>query len=507
MPHIAPSSAIPYKGWTWRGARLEAAELAAYTTGAQTRHLGVADTRTGGEREFPVLFRVYARQAWATPGDLEEIRFPPDAEFLVREVQSLAGDRICIHLEQATEDAGTDPGLAREFRAWLPTVIGRLPRPDADLEVRWAAPFACWYRGAQSGDAPRTGIVYDAEDACRFVVEGTGQDEATVRKVLGAMQRYLELAHLSEDSQDGDLEREREAMRHLLPGEPGVIENEPRLAYLGLVTGLGEDVLEDILDMEFQYCDSIGLLEPEEEEEEGIHRILDDHLEHWEAVAYDLDAVLDGLREDPRIEGLRASVPSPSPRWWTVTSSAVPQSGALETVRIDGRTGDAPELITAFPAARDGAGHLLRIRGVRERSLGCEALVEAVTASGLALCYFDIDHLHPWNEREEAEEVTVALAAFALSLGPAPDRELYLDPVGDGEARFQGRVETLDVAGAWDQILYRMDIALCAAEDPFILPIYATAGFRPRLGEVVQGRLWLQGGLPRGRGVHAIFSC
>jgi len=342
MPRIPPSSGIPYQGWTWRGARLEAAELAAYTTGAQTRHLGVADTRTGGEREFPVLFRVYARQAWATPGNLEEVRFPPDAEFLVREVRSLSGDRICIHLEQATEDAGSDPALAREFRAWLPMVIGPLPRPDPDLEARWAAPFACWYRGAQAGDAPRTGIVYDTEDACRFVMEGTGRDGATVRKVLEAMQRYLELADLSEASRDGDLEREREAMRHLLPEVPGVIENEPRLAYLALATGLGEEVLEDILDVEFRYCDSIGLLEPEEEE--GIHRILDDHRDHWEAAAS-------------------------------------------------------------------------------------------------------------------------------------------------------------------DQIFYRMDVALSAVEDPFILPVYAPAGFRPRLGEVVRGRLWLQGGLPKGRGAHAIFGC
>jgi hypothetical protein len=45
--------------------------------------------------------------------------------------------------------------------------------------------------------------------------------------------------------------------------------------------------------------------------------------------------------------------------------------------------------------------------------------------------------------------------------------------------------------------------------EPFTLPVYAAEhvladGYRPWAGDIVQGRLWLQGGLPKGQGAVAI---
>ncbi len=47
--------------------------------------------------------------------------------------------------------------------------------------------------------------------------------------------------------------------------------------------------------------------------------------------------------------------------------------------------------------------------------------------------------------------------------------------------------------------------------EPFTLPVYAAEhvlddGYRPWVGDIVQGRLWLQGGMPKGQGAAAIIS-
>ena len=541
-------SMLPYQGWSWRGARLEPAELAAYLPGERTLHLGAARTRLGREMNFPVLFRIYAHEAWQAREDPDEIVFPPDSEFLVWDVQGLADGRMCFHLEQVAGEYADDPALAAEFAAWLPKVEGPLPEPDPDLERRWAAPFARWACGAQAGDAPMLGTVYESEDAVRFAMAYTGQEEKTVRDVLEARQRYLELAFTANVSHDEKLLGERAAVLHLMPEDPQQLDDRQEMAYLMLVTDLGEEVIRSIMDGEDAYSESLGILETGDpcEEEEGLDRILHDHRRHWEAVTNDAASFLGGLARDaPETAHLRACVPSPSLRWPTVTSTAVMPEGALEIVRIDGRTLDRSDLITAFPVARDGAPFTLTVNQVLAGALGCTAIVEATTTFGAALCYFDIDHLHPWNDRDEARDLQVTLSAFACALKPVDEsrngarrklREMerlghevdpgmraewtgaevhpHLLPCSGGhpdEYEFLGPVETLDVVSAWGQTFYRMDIAMTGEGEPFTLPVYADEhvledGYRPWIGDLVQGRLWLQGGMPRGRGKVAIIS-
>jgi hypothetical protein len=537
---------LPYQGWSWRGARLEPAEIAAYHHGERTLHLGTARTRLGREMDFPVLFRVYAHEAWRTPGDPDEVIFPPDTEFLVRDVQGFPDGRMGFLLEQAAGRSVDDPDLSPEFEAWLPEVSGSLPKPDPDLEKRWAAPFARWACGAEEGDAPMVGTLYEGEDAVRFVMDRTGREEKIVRLVLDAQYRYLELSFTASVPHDEVLLRERAEVIHLMPEDPRHLDSGQEMAYLMQVTGLEEAVIGEILDGETAYCESIGLIETEDScaEQEGLDRILYEHRFHWEAVTEDVTEFLDELAMDPPEACLlRTCVPSPSLRWPTVTGTAVSPSGALEIVRIDGRGEDGSDLITAFPVARDGAPVTLRVNQVLAGAMGCTAIVEAATTFGAGLCYFDIDHLHPWNEPDG--EVMVALSAFAFALRPSNEsqngrkrkiREMermgqkvdpeilaewpqvevhpHLSPCSGGhpdEYEFLGPVETLDELTAWGQTFYRMDITMTGEGEPFTLPVYAAqhvleVGYRPRAGDIVQGRLWLQGGLPKGQGKVAIIS-
>jgi len=66
------------------------------------------------------------------------------------------------------------------------------------------------------------------------------------------------------------------------------------------------------------------------------------------------------------------------------------------------------------------------------------------------------------------------------------------------EFEFQGPVESLDVLGAWEQTIYRMDITVMRDSEPFTIPIYAAQhvlpeGYRPKIGDDVRGRIWMQG--------------
>lgn len=531
MPDPTPGFAtprIPFKGWAWRGASLEIHELAAYSPEELTRHLGQARARIDREQDFPVLFRIYAHDAWHSQDRPGEIVFPADALFQIHEVQGLPDDRMALCLEQAVEETLDPEARSAGFETWLSTVAQSLPKPDRELAQAWTAPFARWAPDAREGDAPRLGIVYESEDAVKFAMAFSNLDEAAVRAVLEAQQRYLELAGIAGVDEDAPLLREREAVRHLLPDEERVIEPGKEMAYLKQATGREEAAIQLILDGEFGYCASIGLVDsPEAEDDdldpaepEGDEEILRIPGSHWHAVVEDPAAYLPShLEVRPGAGNLLACVPSPSPRWAVVITTALPQGGALETLRTDGEPAeDHSTLIAAFPAARDGAPHRLTLHRIHTRASGCQAVVAASTRSGAPLAYFDIDWLHPWNEPEEDAEAEVALAGFAYRLGPAPRQEpgaiAHLIPVDNGnrdDFEFQGTIESADVLSAWDQTFYRLDLTVLRDPEPFTIPVYAARhtlphGYRPRAGDQVRGCLWLQGAMPGRRGKVVVIS-
>jgi hypothetical protein len=231
------------------------------SVGTATKHLGVARTRLDAVQDFPVLFRVYAHQAWASVKDRDEVVFPPDAVFQVREVRSLPGDRMVFCLEQEQPGSGMREEVPAEFSAWLPGALCALATPDPALDATWTEPFARWDREAVPGDAPRLGVLYEPEGALRFVVDATGLAEEPVRRILDAMFRYLELAGTAQGEEADDLQRERLAMAHLLPEDPCDLDPALEMAYLQLATEQDAEVIRQVHNAELDYCRHLGLVE------------------------------------------------------------------------------------------------------------------------------------------------------------------------------------------------------------------------------------------------------
>jgi len=98
--------------------------------------------------------------------------------------------------------------------------------------------------------------------------------------------------------------------------------------------------------------------------------------------------------------------------------------------------------------------------------------------------------------QEAAKPVTIVMAGMAALL-----------PHGGScdEFEFHGVVEGIDSFDHGGHTVYRMEVVVMRpGDEPFKLPIFASdavlEGFVPRLGEDVQGVLWLQGYLVGGLG-------
>ena len=407
--------------------------------------------------------------------------------------------------------------------------------------------------------------IYECEDALRFACQWTGLPQDLVQSILHAKSRYLELTGIMDLGEDPEgLAREREIYAHLLPEVPGTL-GERMLDYIAEVTAAPRAAIEFVDRAEFAYQDSLGLVEWDDEEERsatlgvpapprepGRAATIDaaeapmheGHGDHWACVVENLDAfVQEDLRPMPGPEHLLFSVPSRTPRWEFVTARSLPGGTALTGWRLDGARGDSEEIITAYPVALDGISHPLTLHRARVWEADCEAIVEAATAFGAPLAYFDTAFLHPWNEWGPDEQVRVQLAAFAYTLEPAPDQVIQitredtiramrsssegiapedvtdLSPLdvqtlglacliatGRGnpdEFEFQGPVLAADVLEAFARTFYRLEVNVLrdtrGEEDiPFSIPIYVAAdvlpaGYRPRPGDHVRGVLWLQG--------------
>ena len=410
---------------------------------------------------------------------------------------------------------------------------------------------------------PNTGDIYEFEDAVRFATEWARLEEPVVRKVLVAKERYLDLAGISGCEEDEPLIRERDAFRHLLPEHPNELDDR-EIEYVKLTTGLDEDTVMEVFVGETAYADHLGIIEwPSDEERDrslGISAFIKDsddpahdaedepmhegHGEHWECVVPEAASFIpDHLANMPGVENLRMCVPSPFPSWATVTARAIPQAGALETLRLDGDKDGESDVISAFPVARDGAVFPLTLHRVRSWDVGCEGIVIASTKFGASVAYFDTAFLHPWNEWESDEEVEVQLAAFAYALAPAPvqvfqitkeeviramkaaedgvtpEEVTDLSPIevrtegmasffpqkngNPDDFEFQGPVASVDLLQAWGHPIYRLEVTVMrdahGEEDvPFTIPVYVAEhnlpeGYRPRVGDDVRGQLWLQG--------------
>lgn len=366
--------------------------------------------------------------------------------------------------------------------------------------------------------------IYDADAALRFSMAWTGHAAEIVQRVLDARFRYLQLAGIVQDDEDDGLLRERSLVRHLLPEGPGCIDGRAT-AYVVQATGLEPGIVESVERAELAYLDTLGLVEwadaAEREARLGAPvppfdatapALRGGHGDHWACLITGLEPVLAGLATAPPPADLRIHAPAFNPVWTDLTVSGRGEAPGLETWRVDGwRPGEA-RLLSAFPVIRDGDLQLLTLGTARPWDSGFEAVVPATTSGGLPLAYFDVAHLHPWNEWAPDQAVPVRLAGLAYRLAPAaaepPADATALAPLDGGqpdEFAFRGFLRAVARVTAWGQELYRLELDLepaTAGRPALQLPVLVAKhrlplGYRPCAGDPVQGVMWLQG-LPEG---------
>lgn len=542
-PDSSIGSPHRFLGWSWRGATLEPAEVAAYTPGMVLKHLGRGIANTGEPRNFPVIFWIYAWERCARLGDTEAVTFDPDTTFRVVRVDVLPGNRISIFLEQNASWSGGDCYLEGEYESRKRAILPTPPPADPDMIEAFKAPFARWTEDAKPGDAPLRGVLYEFEEAVRFASAWTGVDPDQVRQILEAKSRYLELAGISGCEEDDDLIRERAAVRHLLPETPDFIDDR-ETQYLALVTGLDEETILRIGQGETAYMESLGLItwNSEEEREEGLGSpedaddgdawegdewegslcmegppMREGHDHHWKSVLPDPEPYLtQQLAQRPGIEHLRLHVPSPDPRWEGVSLYAIPSGPNLETGLMFGEGQEGAEPISAFPIIRDGAAFPLDLHGPRVWENQCEAVTFASGMLTSPVPFFDLGHLHPWNGEVEwgSEAPTeVHLAGFAYQMDPIGTEEPceQSDPFGltprpwreahPDDHLFKAALRSVTHLTAWGHPFYRLELDLAPEDGQSslpLLPVYVAAAnlaqdWEPRIGETVRGMLWLQG--------------
>ena len=198
-------------------------------------------------------------------------------------------------------------------------------------------------------------------------------------------------------------------------------------------------------------------------------------------------------------------------------------------------------LFSGYPIVLDGAPTEVTISKVEPWEYGIEGWVHgSVTSEGASICFFDSMYFAGTAGLKEGDVVTYQLAGLAYWLRPIQLRSFEVREGGmwemekqrrleagesleeasrpvevhmtgaaillprgsDGDARddaqFQGVIEAIDTFEHDGQKVYRLEMALMRPEDEeFRMPVYASEraldGYEPRLGEDVEGVMWVQG--------------
>ena len=519
-PQPVPLPKARYRGWAWRGAHLDIAQLAAYAPDLELKHLGEARACLGPLTSHPVVFRIYAHRAWRSSRTPVEIIFPEHSIFRVRRICNLGDSRMCILLEQCVEGYRWYESLQHEFDAWLPVVAKVSPQPDPAQVKAWEAPFARWAVNAVEGDEPLSGVFYEAEAAVQFTSAWTGLHEGVVRKALDAKARYLELAGIIDGEVDEALMREREAMGHLLPETPGVI-GEGEIEYLLQATGLDEDILHRINEGETAYMDSLGLVGWDDDEERDEHlgapelketpdtvdgreapSLHPAHGDSWACIFQDIQTAMAEHIPQTVVQGrLAGSFPAPSLDFTQIHALHKPSGPQLETICLMGDIADRKVLVAAFPVILDGNPHTVEILHVQPCNGGADAVIEARTLFGACLGFFAPSYFADPSIFKIGGVLDLRFAAFAYKLKAAPPQVFQIvdegairviqashpehlafspkeiDDLGLIEIRsedvaflfphstinldefeFEGPVESVETVSAWGQTFYRLEI-------------------------------------------------
>jgi hypothetical protein len=213
---------------------------------------------------------------------------------------------------------------------------------------------------------------------------------------------------------------------------------------------------------------------------------------------------------------------------------------AHDLLVVSNALSESREFFSAYPVALDGIRHTLELDRFAPWPYGIEAWAYGnVTQGGIPLCFFDTQYYAGSAAYQPGQMLEVSLAAWAYTLQPISlrkfeikegplwemTRQRRLDDgeseeaaaqavdihmtgasiflprfgkVAPDEAEYQGVISTVDTIAHDGQLVYRLEMVVARPDDDaFKLAVYASEhvldGYVPRLGEDVQGVLWLQG--------------
>lgn len=198
-------------------------------------------------------------------------------------------------------------------------------------------------------------------------------------------------------------------------------------------------------------------------------------------------------------------------------------------------------LFSGYPIVLNGAPNKVTISKVEPWEYGIEGWVHgSVTSEGASICFFDTMYFAGTAALTQGEVVTYKLAGLAYGLRPIQMRSfevreggmwdaekqrrleagesleaasrpvqvhmtgaaIFLPHDSEGDerdnAQFQGVIEAIDTFDHDGQKIYRMDMVLMRpGDEEFRMPVYASEraleGYVPRLGDDVEGVMWVQG--------------
>lgn len=232
-------------------------------------------------------------------------------------------------------------------------------------------------------------------------------------------------------------------------------------------------------------------------------------------------------------------------------------------VLIVSDTSDASRfLFSGYPVALDGVVQTITVDQVAPWDYGIEGWIHAkVTEAQVSVSFFDTMYFARTEQVRPGDQVEVSLAGIAYWLRPIQMRSfeikegpmwqmererrlndgesekeasrpveihmtgasIFLPKGGDenpDDAQFQGVIDALDSFEHDGQRIYRMEMVVMRPDDEeFRVAVFASEyvldGYVPRLGEDVEGILWLQGRVigpsssntPQEKNAQAILLC
>ena len=469
----SPKAGSPLSSWCWRGGTLTPEEIEVYRPGLRLKHLGTATVHLGSPQDFPVIFYIYVHGADLPTLGTSALHLRDDSEFWVREVRQIAGGRVWIGLEQRVPGLDLLEDFEMAFSGRVNENQGELPLPSPEERHESLKPFARWAWGAESGDPPLSGVLWDFDEAVQHAEAFCGEPRTAVEQVVAGRCRYLELAGMANQAYSEDalalLFREREAYRSLLPEEPTFVDDR-EIDFLVLSTGLPRWQVLRIVQGETAYQDRLGLIEWDDEAERcsALGLPMPEAMDSWSILFQGDGGARRRHMEDVRLRGRRVgSFPAGSEHSHRVEAMWLPSGSVTGTFGLRSQEGGLQRLLAAYPMTNSTANEPLHLHSVVPRRQGMEAAVEFEDAEGIpirALVPAPIRfgtrlgpgrdmHGHLWLLADMVQPTQTGSTSGSLGLVSAGG-------ISTDRTQFEGRIEASETVMAWGRRMRRLSLRI-----------------------------------------------